>query len=546
MTCAWSRNAAAGGCVLALATLGCHSTATPTNVVDAVVQPLLAQNGLAPILEDDAVLCRRMAIDLTGIPPAGDEIDTICLHHSAEFLAVHFMSKPSGPHVPDGSAPYVWVNRRWWADSFQYQSTLNMDTTWYAYVRDLDDAVAELYAGQIGYDGFARRALASPAFARRFGIFESAHDLTLIASQAFRVFLGREALSSEAADFGNLWRAWSTQRMSSEDARVLYPDCPVLDGAFTCGHYELGLDGAACAGASQLGCQSILFGPAAVIPASPGFARWRDLGADQAALELPGRLLAAEREFAEAAVDRALTKYLGWWKTSTFRPDSDVPPVRDALVEKLIADGFDVRKLELEIVTSLLYTQRAAAIPGEPTARPLWAHGPTKPLYAEAWLDSLGLATGKPLGGCDFRFSDTSPIASEDAITIKYKFPAAPGITPLFYSDTAESLGGCPIAAAHGSPSGLVPAITRRVALAQVCPGAFVPPPGTTLPALVEMEYAGLGLRPSPTESAVWVKHLSNPSEGGCDAAAPAGCDLQQLADQLCASLFATAQANYY
>jgi hypothetical protein len=531
MVCSRHPPALAIGSALAIGMLGCHSAATRPNVIDVVLQSMLQENGLQPLREDDAVLCRRMAIDLTGIPPAHNEMDAIC-HRPAGDIALYFMNKASGPHVPDGSAPYVWVNRRWWADSFQYQSTVNRDSTWYAYVRDLDLTVADLYSGKIGYDVFARRALASPAFARRFGVFESNHDLARIASQAFRVFLGREALPSEAADFGNLWRAWSAQVMTGDEARTLYPDCPTMGGDNSlCAHDEVGLDGTACAGASQLGCQSAVLGPAAVIPAASTFVRWRDLGADQAALEVPGRLIVAQREFAEAAVDRALTKYLGWWKTSLFRPDSDVPAIRDALVKKFVADRFDVRKLELEIVTSLLYTQRAAVLSTEAPTRPLWAHGPTKPLYAEAWLDSIGSAT---------------PTAKEDSILIKYKYPTGAGIPALFYANTAQNLGGCPIAAAHVSPSGLVPAVARRVALAQICPGAFVPSAQTTLTALVELEYAGLGRPPSPEEAATWVKYLSDPSKGGCNSAAPAGCDLQMLADQLCASLFATAQANYY
>ena len=43
--------------------------------------------------------------------------------------------------------------------------------------------VNDLYAGKIPYDAFATKALASPAFARRFGIFEANHDLVQLASQ---------------------------------------------------------------------------------------------------------------------------------------------------------------------------------------------------------------------------------------------------------------------------------------------------------------------------------------------------------------------------
>src|SRR5207244_11844613 len=116
---------------------------------------------------------------------------------------------------------------RWWADAFAYQSGTNPASTYYTYVRALDQLVADLYAGRIGYDTFVKKALGSPAFARRFGVFEANHDLVQIASQAYRVFLGREPLPSEAEDFGNLWRGWTTQFMNETVAEQTYPDCPV-------------------------------------------------------------------------------------------------------------------------------------------------------------------------------------------------------------------------------------------------------------------------------------------------------------------------------
>jgi hypothetical protein len=536
------------GSALMLLALGCQPS-TAGNVVDPIVTQLLAGKGMRPVLEDDSVLCRRMAIDLTGVPPTPDEIDARCVHHSPREIATYFMEKTSGAHVPDGSPPYVWVNRRFWADRFQYQSTLNVGTTWYTYVRDLDQLVGDLYQGKIRYDEFTRRALGSPAFARRFGVFETQHDLTLLASQAYRIFLGREPVPSEAADFGNLWRAWSTLHWDTEAAREIYPDCPVLYQAGSllgCEHYELGIDGSACAGGERLACQSSVLGAAEVVPSIPFFVRWYDLSAgDLAALERPGALLVARRELADAAVDRALEKYLGWWKAAPFRPDSDVPQIRDRLTQKFITDGYDIRKLELEIVTSLLYTQRAEQVPGRGGASPpMWASGPTKMLYAEAWLDSVGQATGKALGGCDFRFDDTAPQAFSSAILIRYSFPTTPDLGPSFYGDVAQGLGGCPIASPHGSPAGLVPSVTRRVALAQICPGAFTPPAGSSLKELIALEYRGVGRSPTADETAVWMKALTDATEGGCT---PNGaCDLTVLATQLCQSLFATAEFNYY
>jgi hypothetical protein len=516
-----------------------------SNVVDAVLVPMLGENGLLPALrEDDGVLCRRMAVDLTGLVPTQQEIDDHCTGKTPGQMADYFMTKPTGANAPDGSPPYVFVNRRWWADSFQYQFGTSTTNTFYHYLLDLDQLVGQLYAGKIRYDQFVERALASPAFARRFGIFEANHDLVQIASQAFRVFLGREALPSEAEDFGNLWRGWSSKYMASSLTVQLYPDLPAcpdpVNGCYYA-HYELGLDGTQCAGAKLASCQSQVLGAGAMVPQAAGFVRWADLTpADRYALEEPGRLIVAQPEFAEAAVDRALAKYLGWWKAGFYRPDYDLPAVRDALVRKFVADAYDLRKLEREIVTSLLYAQaahlRAGAQQTDPW--PIWGFGPTKMMYAEAWLDSLGQATGRQLAGCDWRYGpNTYYRGGYPGI---FQFPYSAGQSEASYTVAASDLGGCPVASTHGSASGLVPSIRRRAELASLCVKAFAPPSPMSNDALVQKEFAALGRDPSPAEVKVWSDHMA-----ACDPSVDA-CDPQSLADKLCTSLYATALSTYY
>jgi hypothetical protein len=515
-----------------------------THVIDRVIVPMLKQNGLPLTVEDAGVLCRRMAIDLTGIAPNPSEIAEVC-PGSPAAVADHFMNKATGLNVPDGSPPYVFVNRRWWADQFQYQSGTNGASTYYTYVRALDGIVGDLYSGKIGYDEFARRALASPAFARRFGVFEANHDLVQIASQAFRVFLGREALPSEAEDFGNLWRGWTTKLMDEATSEATYPDCPVqYDQNMMrngCRHYELGLDGRQCGGTREASCQSTVLGAGEVVPSTTSFVRFDSLAAgDLAALETPGRLIAAQPEFAEAAVDAALTRYLGWWKAGWYRPDFDVPAVRDALVARFVADAYDVRKLDREIVTSVLYTQAAALAPSENPLDPIWAVGPTKMTYAEAWLDTVGQATNKKVGGCDFRFNATNA----QRITGWWDFSASAN-TDNQYATAARSMGGCPQASQHGDPGGLVPAITRRIVLAQLCPGAFKASAGASLGALVDPQFTGIGRSPTSDEKMLIASHMADTASGGCDPS-QGKCNLQGLADSLCTSLYASALFTYY
>src|SRR5262249_11393011 len=52
-----------------------------------------------------------------------------------------------------------------------------------------------------------------------------------------------------------------------------------------------------------------------------------------------GDALVARRDFWEAAVDRELHRYLGWWQTSFVRPDSDLPELRRVLTDELMKTG---------------------------------------------------------------------------------------------------------------------------------------------------------------------------------------------------------------
>jgi hypothetical protein len=247
-----------------------------SNVIDAVVVRLLAQHGLPLTPEDNGVLCRRLAIDLSGIAPTANEIDQQCTGHTAAQIADYFMNKPSGVNAPDGSPPYVFINRRWWADAFQYQTDSNSADTWYPFTLELDALVSDLYSGKIRYDEFTRRALAEPAFARRFGVFNANTDLVQIAAQAFRLFMGREALPSEANDFGNLWRAWKLIYQDEPTSEANYPGCHYLISGTTyanCYHYDLGYASANCAGTLRSSCQSVVLGPAEVVPSQRWTAR---------------------------------------------------------------------------------------------------------------------------------------------------------------------------------------------------------------------------------------------------------------------------------
>ncbi len=552
------------------------------NVVDAVIVPMLVSGGFTPTQEDSGVLCRRMALDLTGLTPTPMEVAQQCTGKTPGQMADYFMNKPTGaniPAIPTGDdpalyAPYVFVNRRWWADNFQYRG-------FNVFIRDLDRWVGKLYAGQIPYDQFTLQALSSPAFLERFGGDDVDLDIVNTASTAIRIFLGRQALAEEAQDFGNLWRGWTSLSMSylpqsevdSLNTMFYGAGCPVdpKTMALACDHSEFGLDGYRCAGPKQAACQSTVFGPYQMIPIKTADADLEQWAVDEAshssnlsahfvrtgkltapdldAILTPGRALVARPEFADAAVNAALVKYLRWWRSGTYLPNFEVPAVRDALSTKFRADAYDIRKLEREIVTSLLYVQAAAAAPDTSSLTPLWVNGPTKPVYSEAWLDTMGQAIGTPLWNCDFRYEAASEYAHFQVTGIPDEL-TYPDTDYGFYPGVAEDLGGCPNASTHADPSGLVASIARRSALARVCTmamaPALVPGAGATLDSLIDTAFVGVGRVPSAAEKQVLLAQMSVVANGGCDPTKLSSCDLQDMSDALCRSLYATALFNFY
>jgi hypothetical protein len=552
------------------------------NAVDAVIVPMLVARGFAPTAEDSAVLCRRMSIDLTGITPTPDELAQHCAGKTPGEIADYFMTKKTGvnvPTVPAGEAaelytPYVYVNRRWWADSFQYRG-------FSVFIRDLDRLVGKAYAGQIPYDEFARQALASPAFLERFGGADVDLDVVAIASQSIRIFLGRQALVEEAQDFGNLWRGWTSLSMSYLDQTEIDSlqtmfygkSCPVdpKTKALDCNHSEFGLDGDRCDGAKRAACQSVSFGAFEMVPTKTADADLEAWAVDQAShssnlprhfvrlgklvpadrdsILTPGRALVAQPAFADAAVDAALVKYLRWWKSGAYKPNFEVPEVRDALAAKFRNDGYDLRKLEREIVTSLLYVQSASQDATSSPLTPLWVHGPTKPLYSEAWMDTIGQAIGTPLWNCDFRYEAISEYDHFQDTGIPDAF-TYPDTNYGFYPGVAIDLGGCPNASQHADPSGLVASIARRSALAEVCTQAMapglVPDAKTTLEQLVDRAFVGVGRPATAEEKKILIEQMTTVADGGCDPAQLVDCDLQQMSDSLCRSLYATALFNFY
>ena len=220
-----------------------------------------------------------------------------------------------------------------------------------------------------------------------------------------------------------------------------------------------------CMGSNEGNCHSDLWGHQSVVIPAPVegdydyngvnvFAVEDLTGAQWDVLRLPGRLIAMQPTFYEAAADRTLMRYLG------YEAGAMIPLARQRLVDMFEDSGGIVPPIEREVLTSVLYTMtnRVEADPelelgeGQP---PFW-HGPYKQLAAEAWLDSIEAFSEYEIGNCDHRFPDVDggrPTPDADYMETIYhpsNYPIDPdwpegSLRPDYtYRDLANLLGGCP------------------------------------------------------------------------------------------------------
>src|SRR5262245_22612820 len=107
-----------------------------SNAIDEIVVPKLRDLG-APIRDASGEeLCRRMAIDLLGRGPTGDEL-AMCRGSTPGAIFDAFVAKPE----------YVREQRRAWGELFKYDDlTIRGDD-----LVDLDSTVGDLYAERIDY-----------------------------------------------------------------------------------------------------------------------------------------------------------------------------------------------------------------------------------------------------------------------------------------------------------------------------------------------------------------------------------------------------------
>lgn len=480
------------------AAISCEENPDPhcAHPIDRALVPMLRQRGL-PVREATPVeICRRLAIDLLDRIPTVDEM-VACIDRTPVERVDAFMA----------SEDYARAQGRRWATRIGYDDF----TAWWQHMVELDALVKRMSAGDIGYADFIGDLVIHPGF---FALhYEDDWAKTLLRLSFHRdaredeidtlrpLTYGWEGISfCDGASFWVRTTLWGKEpgEPDGEYCDTYMPTlvgCNCEYGACTTTAFGRDLDfgGTPCVapedytttvnhvrasaaspdgsdptcpdGSTQPECADRLiddetyetFGPVPPVAEMDGAARdgMRELG----------RALASQRDFWEAAADRELEAFLGWWQSGFKQPEWDIPAVRSAVADELEQTG-SLRAAQRLVLTSLLYTAPASPPPPSPVRHevasesPPWASGPMKLLAGEAWLDSVSLLVGETVGRCDYRFLTTDDIdglvnpdpAVVDALpgtlgsafqgdelgALGEAFTSAEG-----YRAIAEGLGGC-------------------------------------------------------------------------------------------------------
>jgi len=404
--------------------------ATLTNPVDRGLCRSLWGVGLDTQPIEPTEACRRLFVDMAGRYPMRAEAEQTCSNRPWGDVVSELMSKDE----------FVLINQRRWADELLY----NNEAVSVERIFDMDALVAKLYRGLVSYDEFAAVVSAHPVLTRRY---DTAGDR---AEALFNIFLHRPPFENERADMSRLYSLWSNGYYDHPTLNMRLPDSTIR---YNC------VDASGVIAETTKGeCTSVLWGYNQLILTPDIRAEVGDRGersmwsgllkpGEWQQLQVPGTVISKRVGFWEAAVDKVIEQYLGYDLAG------QVPEVRQALVEHLIAHNGDIRATHYAVATSLPYLQSSVlAVPADQVINNVrWSYGPLKQVMVEPWIDSIKNSTGFDLGQCDHRISrpDQFLEASKSVAAVsmiensRWQLTPAGGVRED-YEKLARNLGGCP------------------------------------------------------------------------------------------------------
>jgi len=509
---------------------------TSDNAIDQTICPRLYASGcgaapVAPTYE----LCRRMHLDLTGVAPSESEIVSTCAGKTPRQIALALMDSPL----------FVRHAKELWAEALGFEPA-QVDGKWLV---DADTLIESLVTGKMGYDAFATRVLSHPIIGvgsrlpRSDQLADDNQYFPQAARRAIKVFLGRDAIAGEDVALGKLFSPWKKKM------NVINCDY---------GRAEPFLDPAACP------CATSLWGQATEIRIPlDAPTPWDDLSANtppalRTELDKVGALFVAQPAFWAQGADRALSMYLGWWKTTLAQDQSLLPELEQMLGEKLSTDpAHSFRDLVIDIVTSALYTRGNEAPAAAPAELPVWCTGPLRVLRPEAYVATLGKLLAINVGRCDHRTYEPIGIVypngsdgaffpndlREDELSDIY----ALGETDYHFR-ASQLMGGCSGGASRSEDPTLTMVFGAAPVAAKLCAassallpsgvGANDASPAATQAAIDHVFTLLLRRLPTTDESAAITSDVGACSATGCGAAA--------LATNACAAIARSSEFSTY
>ncbi|HLT40560.1 MAG TPA: DUF1549 domain-containing protein [Enhygromyxa sp.] len=510
-----------------------------TNPVNRAICGHLWGAGLASQPVDRRQACRKLYADMIGRFPTTSEINDVCNKQDWGETVKALMA----------TSEFVLVQQRRWADLLLYNNRyVNVER-----IYDQDDLVRKVYQGYVPWDLFAAVTASHPVLVRRH---DTAGDR---AEAAFRLFLHRPPYENERSDMGRLYSVWTNGYRDHShlgtvpDAYINY-DCVLTED-------EQSADAGACA--------SVLWGYNK-LTLEPDERRensgegegtmWSGyMTADEwEAVQLPGRIMAEQAIFWEAAVDDVLLQYMG------YDLGTEVQAVRHELVKYLLENQADIRSVHYAVATSLPYLQSSQ---GAEETEYRWTYGPLKQISPEGWLDTIKRTTGVQLGTCDHRISHPEDYLDEDSAN-GWTFALVNNSRWVIdedrelvtdYRGLAQTLGGCPTNEVSGrfTTVSILNTAVQEAYVAEVCDPALMgggAPISVLLPENMDRNTAlssdaakeivarltrlFFGREPTVYElSAV---------EGYADQCTPKPCTAESFARPACFALLSSAEMLFY